>query len=127
MKYNYVCHFDITVPNFLKARNFYTNVFGWEVNYVPKMDYATFMAGDKPYGGFRKGKPKKGQSVIVYIAVSNMDETLKRIKRNGGKIKQKKTEVFPIGWQATFFDPFGNLLGLFQASGKRGMKVKDFK
>ena len=125
--YNYVCHFDITVPDFAKAKNFYENVFGWEVNYVPQMDYATFKAGDKPFGGFKKGKPRKGQSVIVYIMVSNMKETIKKINRNGGKIVQDKAEIFPIGWNATFEDPFGNLLGLFEASGKKGMKVQDFK
>ena len=127
MNYNYVCHFDITVPDFKKAKSFYEAVFGWEVNFVPDMDYATFRAGDKPYGGFRKGKPHKGQSVIVYIAVSNIDETIKKITRAGGKLVQKKGEIYPIGWNCTFYDPFGNLMGLFEASGKKGVKVQDFK
>lgn len=50
---------------------------------------------------------------IVYILVDNIDETLEKVGRLGGKIvtpKMKEGENF----MATIADPDGNLFGLYQ-------------
>ena len=51
--------------------------------------------------------------VLAYIYVHGIDATLERIAATGGKVVKP---IYPEGdlWVATFRDPAGNVLGIWQ-------------
>jgi len=109
-------HIDIPTTNFKKAKNFFGKIFGWTFQDVPEMNYVLFRAGTEPNGGFYlvKKMPKKGQ-VNIYIEVSDIDATLKEIRKARGKVLVKKTPVGDMGWLATFATGDGCYLSLWQS------------
>lgn len=46
--------------------------------------------------------------------MSNIDEALKKIEQNGGKVVRGKEEVGDVGYAAYFKDSEGNVVGLWQ-------------
>jgi predicted enzyme related to lactoylglutathione lyase len=76
-----------------------------------------FMDGaDKLGGGFTTHlKPMAEGGVLVYISVDDIEAMLSKITANGGRAVQPRTEISPeVGWWASFHDPAGNLMGLYQ-------------
>ncbi len=115
---NPIVHIDIPVTDLSKAREFYSNVFGWKIDLVPQMGYASFETGTPPGGGFSEVNEVKAGGCLFYIFVDNIEKKLEEIERAGGKAVRKKMEIPRIGWNATFTDVFGNELGLFTAMEK---------
>jgi len=56
--------------------------------------------------------------VLPYIYVGRIDDTLERITAHGGELV---TPPYPEGdlWVATFRDPAGNVLGVWQRGTRR--------
>jgi uncharacterized protein len=116
-----VIHFDLTAKNPEKAVEFYTKVFGWEFKkWNSTMEYWLVMTGpeNKPgiNGGLSRGEPSK--HVVLTIDVDSLDEMIKKIQANGGKITQSRGPIPGVGWYAAFRGPDGNELGLMQADPK---------
>lgn len=124
MKSSKVTHFEIPVDDMEKAKAFYREVFGWNVQVEPRMQYtmATTSETDKMNiplergainGGIikREGKLKHP---LVTLQVDDVDESLAQVKKHGGKIITSKTPMLPIGWFGYFEDPDGNVLGVWQ-------------
>ena len=71
-------------------------------------------------GHFIADLPVTGEAgVRPYIYVESVDETLKAVIANGGALD---TEPYPEGdlWVATFRDPTGNVLGVWQSGPRIG-------
>ena len=51
---------------------------------------------------------------IITISVADMDDTLRRIEKAGGKVLVGKTEFGKRGYTAYFKDTEGNVMGLWQ-------------
>ncbi len=45
---NFVCHLEIPVTDLDKAKEFYSKVFGWEIQVMLDMGYATFQPDTPP-------------------------------------------------------------------------------
>jgi len=117
MTHNCFCHVEICVGDMQRAREFYEGVFGW--SFRPFGDnYWMFNTSDGMGGAITtwNSKCRPGRGCINYVHVEEIDEALPRIKKLGGRVMQKKTEIPHIGWSALFTDPFGNPLGLFQGN-----------
>lgn len=115
-----VNHIEIPVLDLLKAKTFYKNIFGWDMD-TESMGGSYGIVQEKGYAsiGFpvKEKIPKRG--IHVVFEVDNIDETLETIKKNGGKIEKVKYEIAPeIGCAGEFLDCFGNWLGLFSSPGK---------
>jgi len=108
-----IVHIEIPVTDLKKAKDWYTKLFGWKVELIPKMNYALFDTGCPPGGGFNKVDKVKAGGCLLYICVDDIEKTLKAIEKAGGKTVYKKTEIPETGWNAVFTDIFGNELGLF--------------
>lgn len=117
-------HVGIPTTDFSKAKRFYARIFGWTFTDMPEISYVLFRAGTQPNGGFYlvKKMPKKGQ-VNVYIEVSDIDATLKEIRKARGKVLVRKTPIGDMGWFATFATPDGCYLSLWQSPAS-GMSEK---
>ena len=95
---------------------FYREVFGWTVDTDrpdPSFEDGTghvigHFVGDQPVGGEAGIRP--------YVYVASVDETLARATANGGAIA---TPPYPEGdlIVATFTDPSGNVVGVWQRAG----------
>ena len=109
-------HVEIPARDLRRAKNFYGKVFGWTFNDFDK-NYALFSPpGGGVGGGIYKAKqiPRR-PGVQAYIEVDNIDAKLKEIRRARGKVLKQKEEVSGQGWWASFADPQGAVLFLWQS------------
>ena len=114
-----IVHIEFSAKDREAAGKFYADVFGWQVQQMPEMDYATFEAEGGPGGGFNPlTDDNPAGTVTVYIETDDIDATLARIAARGGKMVQPKAEIPAYGWMGIFADPTGNKVGLYTATAK---------
>lgn len=111
-----IVHFEIVTNELDKLRKFYESVFDWKFNRFADHDYWLISAGDEKEPGINGGFVKsKGKPVIVNtIDVDNLDNYIKKVNDNGGKIVVEKQAVPGVGWLCYFKDTEGNLFGMMQ-------------
>lgn len=117
-------HVEIPTTNVKKAKKFYGKIFGWTFTDHPELRYTFLHTGGHPNGGLEpvKRMPKKGQ-IRVFVEVDDIDMKLKEVKKAGGKVVKKKTEVKGMGWSASFKSPDGCILCIWEhGSKKQGQK-----
>ena len=72
-----IVHIEFSARDRGEAAKFYTEVFGWETQDMPEMNYTTFDVGQGPGGGFNPiGEQVKAGDVSVYIGTDDIDATL---------------------------------------------------
>jgi|SRR3989344_702623 len=121
---NKVVHFEIPADDVERARKFYKDNFGWEIQPFPEMDYTVVrtVAVDKEMmpkesGAINGGIMKRNDKVknpVVTISVKSIDESLNDIKNSSGSVVQDKTPVGEMGFVAYFRDTEGNVIGLWE-------------
>lgn len=111
-----IVHIEISARDREAAGKFYSEVFGWKVQQLPEMDYATFEAEGGPGGGFNPVENDQPAPVMVYINTDDIDATLQKIQESGGKLVRAKDDVPGMGQFVFFSDPSGNVLALWQTS-----------
>jgi predicted enzyme related to lactoylglutathione lyase len=107
---NAVVHFDITGPDEGLLHRFYAELLGWQVQ--PKgPGYALVTTGGGRVGSIVE---QEQASVVLGIAVADLDEAVKQAEQLGATIVMPPTDN---GWvaKAQVQDPAGNLLSLIQA------------
>jgi predicted enzyme related to lactoylglutathione lyase len=121
-----IVHFEIPAENVEKLKQFYTGVFGWKIekdpgpieywliHTVPTDEKGMLQRPGVNGGMFKKEKPE--QKPVNYISVENIDDSIEKVKKLGGKIITPKQEVPNIGWIATATDPEGNHIAMIQAT-----------
>lgn len=112
-----VVHWELWSEDPERLSEFYTNVFDWEITFVPEINY--HMADPKGEGGIGGGimKPQQGPwpgNMALYIEVDDLDSYGDRIKNAGGKIVVDKMEVPSVGVLSLFEDPDGRVLGMWK-------------
>ena len=124
-----VVHFEIPADNPNRASKFYKDAFGWNVQ---KWDGPNpyWMLGTtesdengipKSSGSINGGMGKREaplRSIVVTISVPDIEKALQKVERSGGKTVSKKEAVGDMGFAAYFKDSEGNVVGLFQPSGR---------
>lgn len=103
---------------------FYENVFGWEITRYPspgqtadQTGYVGFTDSSGHNGGeFVVGRPpSRDPGLLPCIAVDSIDDTLAGVVSNGGEVVRPRTAIVAgKDWEATFRDPAGNVLALFE-------------
>jgi predicted enzyme related to lactoylglutathione lyase len=110
-----IVHIEFSTYDREAAGKFYGELFGWEVQQLPDMNYATFTTGEGVGGGFSPITDNNpAGTVLVYIGTDDIPATLARIKSMGGKIVVPESPIPDMGWFAIFQDPTGNLVGLYK-------------
>jgi uncharacterized protein len=97
---------------------FYRSIFGWKVD-MDREDPSFEDGTGHVIGHFRADDPVAGEAgVRPYIYVEDVDETLKKVAANGGSMV---TYPYAEGdlWVATFRDPAGNVVGVWQRGPRR--------
>ena len=112
-----LCYLEIPAVDLAQAMTFYEKVFGWNIRHRdsdhPSFDDAT---GDVS-GAWVTGRPAAHEAgLLPYIWVDSVDATLCQVTIYGGKVVDAPHLDSPGGtsWIATFQDPAGNTIGLYQ-------------
>lgn len=116
---NPVVYFEIPVTNMERATKFYEAVFGFdfEKQVIDGNDMALFPFVEKTTGisgALAKGKTYKPskKGTLVYFNSENIEDTLNKVKQNGGKTLYPKTSIGDLGFVAEFEDSEGNRVAL---------------
>jgi len=113
-----VVHFEIDAKKPERAIGFYKKVFGWKIEkWEGPMDYWLIMTGKEKEPGIDGGLSKRTEaepSTVNTIDVPSVDQYVKRIESNGGKIIRPKMAVPGVGWMAYFKDTEGNVWGIME-------------
>jgi uncharacterized protein len=108
-----VSYLRIPAPDPSRTAAFYRDVFGWNLRGDP--DEPSFDDGTgHVIGHFVRDLAVAGDAgVRPYIFVERVDDTIRKLVAEGGEVV---TEPYPEGdlWVATFRDPAGNVLGVWQ-------------
>ena len=109
-----IVHIEIPAVDVEKAGSFYHNLFGWELQPIPEMNYTMWDAGFGSQGGFNPVDDEfKPGDVLIYVASEDIEADLKNAEKLGGKIVRQKPEIPQTGWYGIFKDPTGNMIGLY--------------
>ena len=119
---NDVDFFAINADDVPRARNFYETVFGWGFEpWGPPGFY--LIATDRNAEGGHSGALQErrelvpGQKMTGFectIGVENIDQTIRAIEANGGRLATPKFHIPTVGTVAYFLDTEGNVAGICQ-------------
>jgi uncharacterized protein len=122
-----VVHFEVPFDDADRARGFYKEIFGWQLQEMPEMNYTLVMSGPSGDSGptetgfinggmmARQGGPAQGP--VIVIDVESIDATLERIRARGGSAVGEKMPVGETGFAAYAKDSEGNVIGLWETTG----------
>jgi predicted enzyme related to lactoylglutathione lyase len=100
-----------------RAESFYTHLFGWstEVFKPGEMDYTMISIGGQNHGAFAtamEGAPPPHW--LAHIGVEDVDETIEKAGRAGGKVAAGPFEMPDVGRMAIIADPQGAYVSAYQ-------------
>ena len=102
-----VVYFSLFGPNGPELQRFYEDVFDWKV--AANGDVATSVTPPL-MGTIAQGAPE----TIVYVGVTDVTATLKKVVASGGTIRYPRFEVPGRVILGVFKDPAGNSVGLVE-------------
>jgi len=109
-----IVHIEIPAANSQESGKFYADLFGWEIQHIPEMNYTMWDAGHGSAGGFTDlGEEVKPGDVLIYVNSEDIEADLKRAEALGGTVVRPKTEIPETGWFGMFKDPTGNTIALY--------------
>ncbi len=112
-----IIHFEIETEDPERVIGFYEKVFGWKFSkWQSQRDYWLIKTGEDSEPGI-DGDLKKGDPAGIpcsIIGVPSVDDFIKKIENEGGKVLLPKTAVPGVGYYAYFKDTEGNTLGIAQ-------------
>jgi uncharacterized protein len=113
-----VIHFEFVIDNPERAVNFYKTVFDWKIEKWGPQNYWLVTAGldsEPGINGALRLRKDAMAPVINTISVSSVDDYMKKITQNGGKVKTAKMPIPGVGYFAYCQDTEGNIFGVIQA------------
>jgi uncharacterized protein len=120
-----VVHFEVPFDDGDRARGFYKEIFGWQLQTMPEMGgYTLVMSGPSgdtgptEAGFINGGMLSRDQAAtpgpVIVVDVDSIDESLAKIGTLGGSTVVGRTPVGDMGFAAYFTDPEGNVVGLWE-------------
>src|SRR5258707_13835025 len=121
---NPVVHFEINGPDDELIVKYYSELFGWRIQQIPGMEYATIdtHGGAGINGGI--GRSERPYSSIV-VETDGLQGMLDKAGSLGASTTTPVTEVPGVVTFAQFADPDGNRVGLVKSGDGEGPGVSD--
>jgi len=112
-----ICYIEIPARDIEESAEFYQRAFGWQIRRRADGSTAFDDTVNEVSGTWVLGRPAAAEpGLIVYIMVASAVKAVEAVKSAGGEIVHKADpgaqEVV-----ATFRDPAGNLIGIYQQPG----------
>lgn len=115
MAHGDITHIDIPVSDLDRAKEFYSGLFGWQIAAPPGFeDYPMWQAPNEISGGGLAPRSDGFTQPRSYVEVDSIDETLEKVAASGGRVVMAKSPISDTSWWATFEDPDGNQVGLYE-------------
>jgi predicted enzyme related to lactoylglutathione lyase len=124
---NPVVHFEMPAENRQRMADFYSKTFGWQTqmlgkdmgNYVIATTTESDEKGPKKPGAinggfFTKTDDMPAQYPSVVVAVDDINESMKKVMKSGGKVLGEPMEIPGVGQYVSFFDTEGNRVSMLQ-------------
>jgi uncharacterized protein len=112
-----ICYIEIPATDVKKSAEFYRRAFGWQTRQRSDGSTAFDDTVNEVSGTWVLGRPIATQpGLMVYIMVASAARSIEAIRSTGGEIVH---HVDPSAREvvATFRDPAGNLIGIYQQPG----------
>jgi len=107
-----IVHFDIFYDEGERARKFYSELFGWNLEKGPGTEYWNITTQEGASGGLtRRFNPN--QRIINYFGVLSVREACSKVEALGGRVLVPKVAVPKAGYYALCMDCEGNIFGLW--------------
>ena len=113
-----VVHFEIPAADPGQTVEFFSKVFGWKFNKWGDMEYYLSDSGPAHEPGIEGAVMQwnsPDQPIVNTIQVDDLDDTIRKIKENGGQIVVPKQTIPGIGTHCYFRDPSGFIHGAMQS------------
>jgi uncharacterized protein len=121
---NRVVHFEIEAVDRERAKNFYSQAFGWQLQQMGEDmgNYVVVTTGDpKEPGGINggifispPGAPKELNAYSCVVGVDDIDESMRKVKSAGGQLLGEKMDIPTIGTFIRCKDTEGNIFTMLQ-------------
>lgn len=131
MKMSPVVHFEMPAKDKKRVVDFYSKVFGWQMqqtgpemgNYILATTTPTDEKTQRPKepgaingGFFEKKDDEFNRSPHLVISVDDLSESMKAVKESGGEIMGETMNIPGVGMYVSFRDTEGNVVGMLQPS-----------
>ncbi|WP_017598698.1 VOC family protein [Nocardiopsis lucentensis] len=104
--------FDISTPDSARTKEFYREMFGWQINSLDETYALVSSDGGAPAGGIGQAGPDSPyRGFVAFFPVEDVETALARAEKLGGTTALAPTGT-PDGRIAAFTDPDGNTIGL---------------
>jgi predicted enzyme related to lactoylglutathione lyase len=112
-----ICYIEIPATDVHESAEFYRRAFGWKIRHRGDGSTAFDDTVNEVSGTWVLGRPVAAQpGLMVYIMVASAADAVNAVVSEGGEIVQPidpgRAEV-----TATFRDPAGNVIGIYQQPG----------
>lgn len=113
-----VVHFEIGVTDPERAERFYGELFDWTMQEAAGgYRLVTTDGGVGIGGGLMPTREEIPTYVSIYVGVEDLESTLERAEKLGGKTTVEPMPIEGVGRFAMFSDPDGNLIGILTEEG----------
>ena len=108
-------HVELMTTDVNKAKAFYGELFDWQLEDIPDMDYTLIKVGEGTGGGMMKTvQPDSPSCWLAYVLVDDANVSTEKARKLGATICKEVTEIPGIGWFSVITDPTGATLALWQ-------------
>lgn len=117
---NTICWRELATKDLPTAMEFYSKLFGWDLQQskVTPMDYKEIITDGTARGGMmaidENWPPEVPTHWKSYVAVANADETVEKIKEQGGTVQMGPFDAPGVGRMAMVDDPSGAAFAVIQ-------------
>jgi predicted enzyme related to lactoylglutathione lyase len=121
---NRIVHFEIEATDRDRAKNFYSQAFGWQMQQMGEDmgNYVVVITGDpkEPGGinggifGSAPGATKELNAFSCVVAVDDIDQAMSSVKSAGGELLGGKMDIPGIGTFVRCRDTEGNIFSMLQ-------------
>ena len=111
---NEIVHWEVVWKDGKAAGEFYSKLFGWEIDTNNPQEYGVVAAPEGGGVGGGVGGTVEGEPghLTFYVGVDDLQECLDKVESLGGKTIMPPTEVPDMVTFALFTDPEGHMMGL---------------
>ncbi len=128
LKMNPVVHFEMPAEDKNRMVEFYRTAFGWKMQFLgPEMsEYVVVSTTETDDNGrpktpgainggfYQKTEDPNTNHPSVVIAVDDINESIQKVKKAGGKVLGEPTQIPGIGMYVSLIDTEGNRLSILQ-------------
>ena len=112
-----VTHFEIIGKDAAKSREFYSGLFGWQIDANNPMDYGIVPPMENGIGGgIAAAEAGSSPTTVIYVEVDAIQPYLDKAVSMGGKVTVERQVIPGMVAFAQFADPDGNVIGLAETA-----------